>query len=535
LAQFEIKLNGPFGVLNERDANITPTSEKSKALLLLLATAGNQGRSRAWLQSMLWPTASSAANLRNELSVIRKHFANFGECPIEANKKMVFLDQQVCRVDFGFVMDQDRRLCLAEGLDVGEPEFEEWLALERESWANWGGDSEAVGRSIHQKKPETSARDLPLIYVEHHEANDITCRADLVNVGLCEELLTSFGALTDVLQVTTIQPKGQTTGCYQIVISTRNENHLRVSVRLISFFSGRILWTGRFDLQEGEVFDAQETIARNVIETLQERISDGAWSKIWKHKKTSIKAWEAFQRGRQLEARFNRKANLQAIAEYHNSLKHDPEFGPARTAIGFCMVDQVRLGWAEDKQLALEKIDDIINDVEAREPEDFYSHSLHAFSVFLSGDRTRGIHLLRQVVQGNPSSPELTAYLGAMLGHDGQIAEELEKYKLSLSLTSYPPFWIISNMAIAQATLGDPAAGQTADIALLRFPESVRARIAKICSLMILGETIDAHQVAKEVLKIEPSFRAATWSEKDCFTRHQDHNRVAQYLASAGL
>ena len=155
--------------------------------------------------------------------------------------------------------------------------------------------------------------------------------------------------------------------------------------------------------------------------------------------------------------------------------------------------------------------------------------------MFLSGNQERGLSLLQQTVVANPLSPELTAYLGAMYGHTGNIEAEIKQYETALRLTSHPPLWILSNLAIAQATIGTHDALNTAEKVLVRDKQSVRARIAMVCELVNRKKLDDAKTVAQAILALEPTFTAENWSRKDCYTRERDHFYIKTRLELAGL
>ncbi len=102
-------------------------SNKARAILVLLATAPEGQRSRAWLQSKLWSDRApeqAAASLRQDLSKLRASLSDLdiGFC-VERTHVSVDLDKlQVCDAAEGAFL---------EDLDIRDPAFQDWLMVER--------------------------------------------------------------------------------------------------------------------------------------------------------------------------------------------------------------------------------------------------------------------------------------------------------------------------------------------------------------------------------------------------------------------
>lgn len=123
----EFHVRGPFRVQGPGGTDITPKGSKLRGLLLLLLTSPNGRRARVWLQDKLWSDRGRVqgnASLRQALFQIRRAFGS--------QKDILTAD----RLDVALEFDRIR-LCedgtgeFAEGLDVRDQEFEQWLVTER--------------------------------------------------------------------------------------------------------------------------------------------------------------------------------------------------------------------------------------------------------------------------------------------------------------------------------------------------------------------------------------------------------------------
>jgi tetratricopeptide (TPR) repeat protein len=141
---FRMFLFGPFTVLSPEGLELTPTSRKACAILAMLAVAPRGSRSRLWLRDKLWSDRGeeqASASLRQALLDIRRALGPVAGAAVTADKNTVSLDLAVVEVDALMLFAGERPQAplpetehFLEGIDVRDPEFEEWLTLERQSW-----------------------------------------------------------------------------------------------------------------------------------------------------------------------------------------------------------------------------------------------------------------------------------------------------------------------------------------------------------------------------------------------------------------
>lgn len=164
-------LFGPFAVLGEDGQDLTPRSKKARAVLGMLALAPRGVRTRVWLRHKLWSVKSedqSSASLRQSLLEIRRILGPAEKRCIQADKNTVALNLDIVDVDYMKAMragpDIDRNAFapeqLLEGLEIADPEFEDWLQKERENWANRLA-SAGVSRQIDPKSSTDALAPTP--------------------------------------------------------------------------------------------------------------------------------------------------------------------------------------------------------------------------------------------------------------------------------------------------------------------------------------------------------------------------------------
>lgn len=141
---FHMFLFGPFTVQGPDGEDLTPTSKKSRAILAMLAVAPRGSRSRVWLRDKLWSDRGedqASASLRQALLDIRKSLGPVAAQALQTDKNAISLNLSAIAVDAHDYLATGKRddapletEHFLEGIDVRDPEFEEWLTLERQSW-----------------------------------------------------------------------------------------------------------------------------------------------------------------------------------------------------------------------------------------------------------------------------------------------------------------------------------------------------------------------------------------------------------------
>ena len=137
-APVTVHVLGAVRLTDRHGQDWTPPGTRPQAIIAALVTAGNYSRSRAWLQDLLWPTRTSAqgsVSLRQALSVIRKALPDPDLLVTKGG--LVSLDPKRVRCDPEAEALAMRKAGhpvaeFAEGLDVPNAEFEDWIRDERQ-------------------------------------------------------------------------------------------------------------------------------------------------------------------------------------------------------------------------------------------------------------------------------------------------------------------------------------------------------------------------------------------------------------------
>jgi hypothetical protein len=131
---FTISMRGPLEVRAPDGADLTPHGTKAQALIAVLAEHKGR-RSRRWLEALLWSNSApekASGSLRQVLREIRRAFGVHRDL-LQSDLLMVWLDPNRFTTDLEKPSSAGSRHCdVLEGLDVRDPEFEDWLCAFRQ-------------------------------------------------------------------------------------------------------------------------------------------------------------------------------------------------------------------------------------------------------------------------------------------------------------------------------------------------------------------------------------------------------------------
>jgi tetratricopeptide (TPR) repeat protein len=184
-------LIGPFALTGADGQHLTPRAQKSRAILAMLALAPRGSRSRVWLRDKLWSDRAedqASASLRQALLDIRRSLGPLADLVLVADNHTVSLNLARVSVDALEVLADRIPLPLGretdeeaatehflEGLDVRDPEFEDWLLMERQVWQQKLETQLARGLDPkHELTAQARHRNLSVPRTEHGVPAQVT-------------------------------------------------------------------------------------------------------------------------------------------------------------------------------------------------------------------------------------------------------------------------------------------------------------------------------------------------------------------------
>jgi TolB-like protein/Tfp pilus assembly protein PilF len=135
----------------------------------------------------------------------------------------------------------------------------------------------------------------------------------------------------------------------------KSGGRLRITAQLISGDDGFHLWSETYDRPEGDVFEIQEAISREIVATLELKILGD----LPELPKTSPEAHALYLQGRYLERQGSPDSMARASEFFQQALELDPEYAAAWVALGITYTNQTAHGlrpWDEGHRMAREAV-----------------------------------------------------------------------------------------------------------------------------------------------------------------------------------
>ncbi len=537
----QITLFGPFSVTSPSGRDVTPNGKKARALIAMLALAPQGRRSRAWLQDRLWSDKAQKqgrASLRQLLSELRKHLEAANCVILETGGDDIALNLRSVSIDI-HSSTPPTHYELLEGLDIEDAEFDEWLSDERAHWYNRLSTAQQPAADVTppiavQTNKVTLRRWTPRIaLVDFAAIGDDS--VDHLAAGVMSEIVSMFGALSDIYELARAKSDENPATDYTLTGTVRQGGSFRVTVQLSRQDTNTIIWTEKYDLPSADHFDAQEQVARQIIEAVQGVLNDSSQAGQRQIETVPTRAWELYQRARSLDQLGGRRRLNPTIAYYKEALAITPDFLAAKVGLAFSYLDGLRNCWLEQTDMVLDNAQKITAQLVKSDPDNLWVRALTAFVLCAEQQFDRALKTMQDVVEDAPESPEFNGCLAAILDYSAKNDQAIKIHRHALTLSEYPPAWINTNLAMSQLTIADPEALNTAERILEADHKNQRALMVKAVHCHRHGASTAAQEAADTLRVLDPRLTAQTWRSPTFFADQSQHAKIAADLEKLGF
>ncbi|MEP4196221.1 MAG: hypothetical protein ABJL99_11380 [Aliishimia sp.] len=497
-----LRLAGPVTLMHPDGYVVTPRAAKLQALLILIATGQGMCRPRAFLQDKLWSEASpakGAASLRQALSTLRRALEPdvliTGNTSVGLNPERITIDLQG-DANLGETPE------FASGLDVPDPEFEDWLRDRR-------AEFERLSRGVAPARRPQPSR-LAVLVTLPPSCSDQGLRAttEILTSDIASQVARNGNA---VVQMDPNAPGAPDRLGVQ-VRSARIGATVRYQVQLIDMARRQAIWTGACDscpdgpLTEPEMFvDLSSRASFEAIKHFGKLSQDGAL--IPERLPYQIYAHFPFQQSKQAEA-FDQW--LSALQDPQSTALHLAWRARLRVV---AMLERTREGpeAAEEAQaycckaLALDPSNPMVVALTGE------------VALQLQAQPEVAAELARSSVELDPRSPFATAIYAQALIRCGQIKEGSVMAQRALRLSAGMPnrSWWHAVCAGAAMRSGDcDLALKHAEIAHFQAPD-FRPPLRFLSGLRFnAGDEAGAAKALARIKVLEPDFSLAYMADR---------------------
>ena len=218
----------------------------------------------------------------------------------------------------------------------------------------------------------------------------------------------------------------------------RAGTRLRISAQLIDAMTGGHHWAERYDRELGDIFAVQDEITRSVAAAIEPHLLAAEGVRALSRSADDLGAWELVARAQTHVWRITRPDYETAIDGLKGAVEAYPDYAPARSLLGFCLVFAAHMGWIDRDRGLLPGRRHAIRAI-ALDDRDPWGHIALGYCAMMERRSEESIAALRRAVKLNPNSAAAHSHLSRGLAFAGQDREAIEHGEDAIRLSPLDP------------------------------------------------------------------------------------------------
>ncbi|WP_136439633.1 tetratricopeptide repeat protein [Pacificoceanicola onchidii] len=499
--RLHVSVLGPFQLTGPDEVVLTPKGAKNQALIALLALSPGMSRPRRWLEDKLWSTfgpEQASANLRQALSKLRTALGAQSDI-LQTDRSTVSLKAGAVTVDLiDEILPVDERIDMLQGLDVRDPEFEEWLRMERAELEN----------RVSRARPIAATG----ILINCSSASDGTMQETFLGEVLANQIgeniseqIRAWRQSQDVPELAEQMPVADVAVSSQLL---RDGSGHALFVKAVHQSSGRILYSKLQHIERlHDILETPEHIGKTVFEAADQII--GKLPQVLDSSRPEARATALSRLGLYRMFSFEGKALSEAYGLMKQAYEHDQNGIYLAWSALIRMIQIVERAEGDPQALREEAVD-----LHYRALEDGADNPLiQALAGKVRGTTLRDgagfFELAERAVERNPANAIAWNSLAEAHLFAGNHEEALSASKRASHIASTSPFkhwWDTGRCLIAIACNKPDEAIEAGEAATRSAPLSRPAHRQLLALYALKGDLAKAQAVADKLTKIEPGF-----------------------------
>jgi adenylate cyclase len=225
---------------------------------------------------------------------------------------------------------------------------------------------------------------------------------------------------------------------------------IRVTAQLIDAHDGSHVWAERYDRNAGDLFAIQDDVVEHVAVALggfHGEILRAQRGKLRRRPPESLRAYELYLLGYELEATIDKENTLEAIRVLERAIEKDPLHARTWTVLGWACEHAVTAGWAEDPSMAAARRRAAIVKAAELDPRDPIALEELGALRAVEGDINGARETFERALELGRSQADalalLAKYFATVLGREDEALTIMER---AFRLNPHAPSWYFMNL-----------------------------------------------------------------------------------------
>jgi len=291
---------------------------------------------------------------------------------------------------------------------------------------------------------------------------------------------------------------------------------VRITAQLIDAASGTHLWADRFDGSLEDVFNLQDQVASGVIGAIEPKLRQSEMERAIRKPTESLDAYDLYLRALTLRDTHTDESVHEAVALLQRALAIDPNYAPAKAAIGWSRVHQRTHGRspvseteaAEAVALARQALE-----IGKDDPDTLWMAAT-TLAIF-AGEHAVAAAAIDRALMLNPNSAHAWAARGFVCRSRDQPGPAIQAFERAMRLSPLDRLRRAFTVGIAIAHLAADRYEQAADWAEQTLREEPGYRVALTCktaACALLDRADDARATLSQLIEAQPGLTIAQYS-----------------------
>jgi TolB-like protein/Tfp pilus assembly protein PilF len=388
------------------------------------------------------------------------------------------------------------------------------VALAANTWFAVLRDRPDVSRSAQPSKP-IAVSAMPIIAVLPFANQTGDDSQDYFADGVTEEVINALGRFNTLRVIgrnTVLRYKkrpptqeeiASELGANYLVSGSvsRSGKRVRIAAQLTDARAGTVMWNDRYEGELADLFDFQDTIARQIAGTLAANIAQVEGRRSLGQPKPNPNAFDLVLRARALGHASSRTVNRRFRELIAESIELDPTYAAARALMAEALYSQAILGWTEFPDRELSRGANEARKAITLAPDQPDGYRALGRILLARGEYDQAQNALARAIEINPSDANALAPWGSVQSFSGKIADAVESLQLALKLDPMLEPNYVFDLAVACYLARRPEdALRIAERGLARYPDFAMFNVPAAAAAAQLGRKEQAAGYA-EVLR----------------------------------